>query len=102
MKRNRIKISRQEAVYRVALAGISAAVALLMVWLGVVVRFSTIAFFIAASVALGAAVAKVLSVFRFGLRRVRRAVVCGGGGRVFGDGLRGVFRAYGNHFGHNA
>lgn len=52
MKRNLIKISRQEAVYRVALAGISAAVALLMVWLGVVVRFSTIAFFIAASVAL--------------------------------------------------
>lgn len=52
MKRNRIKISRQEAVYSVALAGISAAVALLMVWLGVVVRFSTIAFFIAASVAL--------------------------------------------------
>lgn len=52
MKRNRKKISRQEAVYRIALAGISAAVALLMVWLGVVVRFSTIAFFIAASVAL--------------------------------------------------
>lgn len=52
MKRNRKKNSRQEAVYRVALAGISAAVALLMVWLGVVVRFSTIAFFIAASVAL--------------------------------------------------
>lgn len=52
MKSNRKKISRQEAVYRVALAGISAAVALLMVWLGVVVRFSTIAFFIAASVAL--------------------------------------------------
>ena len=39
-------------MYRVALAGISAAVALIMVWLGVVVRFSTIAFFIAASVAL--------------------------------------------------
>ncbi len=52
MKRNRKKISRQEAVYRVALAGISAAVALLMVWLGVVIRFSTIAFFIAAAVAL--------------------------------------------------
>lgn len=52
MKRNRKKILRQEAVYRVALAGISAAVALLMVWLGVVVKFSTIAFFIAASVAL--------------------------------------------------
>ncbi|HBP52148.1 MAG TPA: hypothetical protein DD626_02465 [Clostridiales bacterium] len=52
MKRNRKKISRQEAVYRVALAGISAAVALLMVWLGVVVRFSTVAFFIGAAVAL--------------------------------------------------
>lgn len=52
MKRNRKKISRQEAVYRVALAGISAAVALLMVWLGVVVKFSTIAFFIAAGIAL--------------------------------------------------
>ena len=52
MKRNRKKISRQEAVYRVALAGISAAVALLMVWLGVVVKFSTVAFFIAAAVAL--------------------------------------------------
>lgn len=52
MKRNRKKISRQEAVYRVALASISAAVALLMVWLGVVVRVSTVAFFIAASVAL--------------------------------------------------
>ncbi len=35
-----------------ALAGISAAVALLMVWLGVVVRVSTVAFFIAAAVAL--------------------------------------------------
>lgn len=39
-------------MYRVALAGISAAVALLMVWLGVVVKFSTIAFFIAAGIAL--------------------------------------------------
>lgn len=46
------KISRQQAIYRVALAGISAAVALLMVWLGVVVRISTIAFFIAAGIAL--------------------------------------------------
>ncbi len=45
------KISRQETIYAVALAGISAAVALLMVWLGVVVRFSTVAFFIAASIA---------------------------------------------------
>lgn len=46
------KISRQQAIYRVALAGICSAVALLMVWLGVVVRFSTIAFFIAAGIAL--------------------------------------------------
>lgn len=46
------KLSRQQAIYRVALAGICAAVALLMVWLGVVVRFSTIAFFIAAGLAL--------------------------------------------------
>lgn len=45
------KKSRQETIYAVALAGISAAVALLMVWLGVVVRFSTVAFFIAASIA---------------------------------------------------
>ena len=45
------KISRQETINAVALAGISAAVALLMVWLGVVVRFSTVAFFIAASIA---------------------------------------------------
>ncbi len=46
------KISRQETIYAVALAGISAAVALLMVWLGVVVRFSTVAFFVAASIAI--------------------------------------------------
>lgn len=45
------KLSRQDTIYAVALAGISAAVALLMVWLGVVVRFSTVAFFIAASIA---------------------------------------------------
>lgn len=47
----RHKLSRQDTIYAVALAGISAAVALLMVWLGVVVRFSTVAFFIAASIA---------------------------------------------------
>ena len=46
------KKSRQETIYAVALAGVSAAVALLMVWLGVVVRFSTVAFFIAASIAI--------------------------------------------------
>lgn len=46
------KISRQQAIYSIALAGISSAVALLMVWLGVIVRFSTVAFFIAAGIAL--------------------------------------------------
>lgn len=45
------KLSRQETIYAIALAGISAAVALLMVWLGVVVRFSTVAFFVAAGIA---------------------------------------------------
>lgn len=48
----RRKISRQDAVYQIALAGISAAVALLFVWLGVLVSFSTVAFFIAAGIAL--------------------------------------------------
>lgn len=44
--------NRQDAIYQIALAGISAGVALLMVWLGVIVRFSTIAFFTAASIAI--------------------------------------------------
>ena len=52
MPKQRKKISRQEAVYQIALAGISAAVALLFVWLSVLVRFSTIAFYIAASLAI--------------------------------------------------
>ena len=46
------KSTRQVRIYKVALAGISAAVALLCVWLGVVIRYSTVAFFIAAGVAL--------------------------------------------------
>lgn len=52
MARKRKKISRQEAIYQLALAGISAAIALLFVWLSVIVRFSTIAFYVAASVAI--------------------------------------------------
>ena len=51
MARNRKKISRQEAIYQLALAGISAAIALLFVGLSVLVRFSTIAFYVAASLA---------------------------------------------------
>ncbi|MDE7373158.1 MAG: hypothetical protein K2N18_03760, partial [Clostridia bacterium] len=45
------KPSRQEAIYQIALAGISAAIALLFVGLSVLVRFSTIAFYVAASLA---------------------------------------------------
>ncbi len=52
MPKKRKKLSRQDVIYQIALAGISAGVALLMVWLGVVVRFSTIAFFVAASIAI--------------------------------------------------
>jgi len=39
-------------MYQVALAGIGAALALLFVWLGVVIQFSTIAFYIAAGLVL--------------------------------------------------
>lgn len=46
------KISRKEAIYQLALAGISAAIALLFVGLSVLVRFSTVAFYIAAGGAL--------------------------------------------------
>ena len=52
MAKKRKKISRQEAIYQIALAGISAAVSLLFVGLSVLVRFSTIAFYVAASVAI--------------------------------------------------
>lgn len=46
------KKSRQEIIYEVALAGISAALALLLVWLSVVVRYGTIGFYVAACIAL--------------------------------------------------
>lgn len=45
-------LTRQDAIYRIALAGICAAVALLLVWLSVLVRFSTIAFYVAAGLVL--------------------------------------------------
>ncbi|MEG2450208.1 MAG: hypothetical protein RSB09_00590 [Clostridia bacterium] len=57
-KINKKKVSRSEAIYAIALAGISAAVALLLVWLGVVIRFSTIAFFVAAGIALMVPISK--------------------------------------------
>lgn len=48
----RRKLSRQDAIYSIALAGISAGMALLLVWLGVITKYTTIAFFIAASLAI--------------------------------------------------
>lgn len=51
-KKAKNKISRQGAIYRVALAGICAALALLLVWLSVIARYGTLAFFSAASIVL--------------------------------------------------
>lgn len=56
MKRRRI--SAKKTAYALALAGISAALALLFVWLGVVVRYVTVAMFAAAGVAVMAPVTK--------------------------------------------
>lgn len=46
------KINQKNAVYSLALAGITSAIVLLLIWLSVVVRFSTIAFFFAGGLAL--------------------------------------------------
>lgn len=46
------KKNRQHFIYEVALGGISAAMALLLVWLSVVVRYGTIGFYVAACCAL--------------------------------------------------
>lgn len=46
------KGNRQQLIYQLALGGISSAIALLLVWLSVVVRYGTIGFFVAACVAL--------------------------------------------------
>ena len=58
MSKKRKKPSRQDAIYQLALAGISAAIALLFVGLSVLVRFSTIAFYVAASIAIMVPLAK--------------------------------------------
>lgn len=50
MKRK--KLSRQDVIYQIALAGICAALSLLFVWLSVLVRFSTVAFYVAAGLVL--------------------------------------------------
>ena len=57
MKR-RSRISARKTAYALALAGISAALALLFVWLGVVVRYVTVAMFAAAGIAVMAPVTK--------------------------------------------
>ena len=46
------RISRSDAIYAVALAGICAALALLLVWLSVVARYGTLGFFAAAGLVL--------------------------------------------------
>lgn len=78
-KKNK-KFSRQEAIYQLALAGISAAIALLFVWLSVIVRFSTIAFYVAASVAIMVPITKkyyLAGVFAYGVSAALGFVIAG-------------------------
>ena len=46
------KLTRQGAIYRIALAGICSALSLLLVWLSVVARYGTLGFFVAAGIVL--------------------------------------------------
>ena len=57
-KWKKTKISRQGSIYRVALAGIASALALLLVWLSVIVRYGTLGFFAAAGIVLMIPLAK--------------------------------------------
>lgn len=78
MKRRRI--SAKKTAYALALAGISAALALLFVWLGVVVRYVTVAMFAAAGVAVMAPVTK-----RYYVSAAFAYVVSAGLGFLVGD-----------------
>lgn len=78
MKRRRI--SAKKTAYALALAGTSAALALLFVWLGVVVRYVTVAMFAAAGVAVMAPVTK-----RYYASAVFAYVVSAGLGFLVGD-----------------
>lgn len=78
MKRRRI--SAKKTAYALALAGISTALALLFVWLGVVVRYVTVAMFAAAGVAVMAPVTK-----RYYASAVFAYVVSAGLGFLVGD-----------------
>lgn len=80
MAKGHKKISRQEAIYQLALAGIAAAVALLFVWLSVIVRFSTIAFYVAASIAVMVPLTKkyyLASFFAYGVSAALGFVIAG-------------------------
>ncbi len=80
MAKNRKKFSRQEAIYQLALAGISAAIALLFVGLSVLVRFSTIAFYVAASIAVMIPMTKryyLASFFAYGVSAALGFVIAG-------------------------
>lgn len=74
------KISPKKTAYALALAGISAALALLFVWLGVVVRYVTIAMFAAAGVAVMVPVSK-----RYYVSAVFAYLVSAGLGFLVGD-----------------
>ena len=74
------KLTRQEAIYRLALAGISAAIALLAVGLSVLVRYSTIAFYVAAGLALMIPLSKryyVSAFFAYGASAALGFVIAG-------------------------
>ena len=73
-------VSARKTAYALALAGISAALALLFVWLGVVVRYVTVAMFAAAGVAVMAPVTK-----RYYLSAVLAYIVSAGLGFLVGD-----------------
>lgn len=72
--------SPRKTAYALALAGISAALALLFVWLGVVVRYVTVAMFAAAGVAVMAPVTK-----RYYASAVFAYIVSAGLGFLVGD-----------------
>lgn len=78
--KKRGKISARKTAYALALAGISAALALLFVWLGVVVRYVTIAMFAAAGVAVMVPVTK-----RYYASAVLAYLVSAGLGFLVGD-----------------
>lgn len=74
------RFSARKTAYALALAGISAALALLFVWLGVVVRYVTVAMFAAAGIAVSIPLSK-----RYYLSAVFAYIVSAGLGFLVGD-----------------